>query len=751
MSSIAASGSEVPLSFSGTKVIHEMSDIDIQVQAQEHIYRLTLHKEKAKAGRHALEEVGRSLNAIAQRRRQYFLDYKTCNSVRLVRQWYAWETKRNLETNVAEPRTENAATRGVKMFLHRIDFYGTLLSRFVEYVLQPLEVQFRTTRAVNNDLERVKFQMKQLKKKCEMLLSDNTEILLENVNHTDAEKRFPVISVLPRVHDLLTKMVTRSFQWRLHARFEQQFENIANKRAHTETERDLGEKLKLLRDLDRQIRKTRRSYELIDEEIAARKQAMSSSHFRDMYAECMERIDAVTISYEQCKASIDAHDTTIKTVQQSLGKYKIVGPKRRHKLESSILRRTRKSEELTKIKAELDRLEQHKSRLDEEEVTWLRGGYDNEINLIEKLKEQSNSLSENTKLLEKQREDLKMSYEQSMNEVLKLSNEFEQVSHEYEYVKRLASIVAKTMGNNVDPQLLIKPNKISIDKALREDAYEMTQPKGVAMVIHNEWFTKSPREEKPSKTKDKNNKQLESLFVQLGYYLIHRSNLSAAGMRQHMSGLSDQYHGYHGRHNSLLVAVVAQSNEKGKIITEDGVVSILDFMESFVSSRCPALMGKPKIFLFFLHVTNRDPVLPMVSDVRSSKMKLNDHIFQPEPLSVPEDFVVARIMCEELSMLDGGPTFGGVTASSDDGGLPWFVQSFMKMISNQAGSTDLISILRNAKKQLQDQSSTPRSTATAFSEASVNSLQRKPTGREDHLNIFVDENLKRKLYLMPGI
>uniref|UniRef100_H2Y485 Uncharacterized protein n=1 Tax=Ciona savignyi TaxID=51511 RepID=H2Y485_CIOSA len=151
-------------------------------------------------------------------------------------------------------------------------------------------------------------------------------------------------------------------------------------------------------------------------------------------------------------------------------------------------------------------------------------------------------------MMEKQRDDLKLSYEQSMNEVMKLNNELEQVSHEYEYVKRLAMIVAKTMGSNVNPHLLIKPNKISIDKVNMEEAYDMTQPKGVAMVIHNEWTVRSPREDTktPRQNSSRKNagKQLDSLFVQLGYYLIRRSDLSTAGMRQHMTGLSDQYHGY---------------------------------------------------------------------------------------------------------------------------------------------------------------------------------------------------------------
>jgi len=40
-----------------------------------------------------------------------------------------------------------------------------------------------------------------------------------------------------------------------------------------------------------------------------------------------------------------------------MAKYRVVGQKQKKKMESSILRRTMKAEELEKIKAELDRLE----------------------------------------------------------------------------------------------------------------------------------------------------------------------------------------------------------------------------------------------------------------------------------------------------------------------------------------------------------------------------------------------------------
>jgi len=49
------------------------------------------------------------------------------------------------------------------MFLHRIDFYGTLLARFVEYIFTPLQQRFSTNHGANQELEYIKNQMILLK------------------------------------------------------------------------------------------------------------------------------------------------------------------------------------------------------------------------------------------------------------------------------------------------------------------------------------------------------------------------------------------------------------------------------------------------------------------------------------------------------------------------------------------------------------------------------------------------------------
>ena len=44
------------------------------------------------------------------------------------------------------------------MFLSRIDFYGTLLTRFKEYILTPLQTHFSTKE--NNNLDFIEIQAK---------------------------------------------------------------------------------------------------------------------------------------------------------------------------------------------------------------------------------------------------------------------------------------------------------------------------------------------------------------------------------------------------------------------------------------------------------------------------------------------------------------------------------------------------------------------------------------------------------------
>ena len=285
------------------------------------------------------------------------------------------------------------------------------------------------------------------------------------------------------------------------------------------------------------------------------------------------------------------------------------------------------------------------------------------------------------------------------------------------------------------------------------------------MVICNNWggkSTKTPVSRSSTEKKKSLDKILGNLCLQFGYYVIHRSNLTSSEMRHHMIGLSDQYHGYQGNHNSILVVFVANCNDKGKIVDDHGdSASANEFLQHFVHSRCPALIGKPKIFLMLLKVTTKNSTLPLLGDASRKKAQgflSVDHDypvhFEPEQVSLDEDYLLVRVMYEDAN--EDKPTFGGIASSCDDS-LPWFAATFVKYLADQAGSKDVISIMKSIKREFHNQTLSARSATTTISNEKsspatsyVLSMQRPPKD-EGHVNIFIDQNLKRKLFLMPGL
>ena len=61
------------------------------------------------------------------------------------------------------------------------------------------------------------------------------------------------------------------------------------------------------------VRKARRSYELLEQEIADRQNAIATTDFPAEYEKCVDQIDAVRRALEDCQAHIDMTDSTIKS------------------------------------------------------------------------------------------------------------------------------------------------------------------------------------------------------------------------------------------------------------------------------------------------------------------------------------------------------------------------------------------------------------------------------------------------------
>lgn len=303
----------------------------------------------------------------------------------------------------------------------------------------------------------------------------------------------------------------------------------------------------------------------------------------------------------------------------------------------------------------------------------------------------------------------------------------------------------------------------------------MAQPKGVAMIVSNdvpepvipktntiEQTTPLPRTsprvtpsvpQTPTRIPTAVN-CLNVLLAQLGFYVIQRHQLPNEALRHNLAGLSDQYHGFASNLNSLLVVVLAKSDEWGRPVGADGSrvpMSINEYLKHFTHSRCPSLMGKPKIFLYLLRVTEHEPRLPVVgleskrnkknSSSTSPNLSLSTDYFQPEPLNVSEfgdDILVVRVMHQNDGGAEAVPTFGGTTGPNVDK-LDWHVKIILGSLVEQAGYKDVLSILAYIKEEL------------ALHAKSAKTSSNKSGDNEEITEIFLDHSLKKKLYIVPGI
>ena len=292
----------------------------------------------------------------------------------------------------------------------------------------------------------------------------------------------------------------------------------------------------------------------------------------------------------------------------------------------------------------------------------------------------------------------------------------------------------------------------------------MLQPKGVAVVIHNDvTFNKLPPGGKASKmsqnsTSSKFDDQvgayervMKSFCLQLGYYIISRSHLTGPELKRHMIGLSNQYHEYNGQHNSMFVVMSALSNERGRIVTNDERKSmpIMKLIENFNSSHCTSLLDKPKVFIFLMRVTARDPVLPTLGGRTRRGTVLagsteQEKMFHPDELDLEEDFLVVRLMCENIEHAEGGPTFGGVSINTDTT-IPDFASTLMEALSDKCGVNDLENILGQVKTEIEEQYNMPR-----FSPSYTDDFGYKAS-RNCNVKMYIDSTLRKKLYFLPGL
>ena len=126
----------------------------------------------------------------------------------------------------------------------------------------------------------------------------------------------------------------------------------------------------------------------------------------------------------------------------------------------------------------------------------------------------------------------------------------------------------------------------------RSDAYPMnSNPRGICVIINNENFTNMKARAGSYWDAD----ALEKLFkTHLGFHIERFQDLTSKQIKQLMENIRDYDHSQ----LSCLVVCVLTHGVNGEIYGTDGVlVAVEDLSHTFTGSKCPTLLGKPKIFL----------------------------------------------------------------------------------------------------------------------------------------------------------
>lgn len=123
--------------------------------------------------------------------------------------------------------------------------------------------------------------------------------------------------------------------------------------------------------------------------------------------------------------------------------------------------------------------------------------------------------------------------------------------------------------------------------------YRMSsRPRGIGLVINNKHFTCGMKDRVGT---DRDADSLVKLFIYLGFYTNRYDDLTGKAMHQKLQDVADIDH---SRFDCFMVAVLTHG-VNGKLYSTDGdLIAVQDITKYFDGNNCPALIGKPKVFLF---------------------------------------------------------------------------------------------------------------------------------------------------------
>ncbi|CAH1248368.1 CASP9 [Branchiostoma lanceolatum] len=765
----------------------------VLMQMQEHFYRQALMTEKAKYDKFFREEVSRMLGIAAQRRRQYGLpkkSHESCDTIKALREWITWETKRIGIHRDNED--ENDVVRNLRMLLNRIDYVKILFTDIKRYLITPLQTYFAISAEFNAELLAVRRDLTKGKQQCEKLLSDDYKQITDGhaFEAIPNEKRFPVLVVVPKAIGILCVITDLATKWRIHSQFENNLDNLWTRRASLDTPQMLQSKKEEITQLENNVQTAQRDFDEISRDVREFERDAKDSQFSSQYSGTSDQLEQAEREVNKLLQEERKLQRKIKSMTERLRSTRVGAVKIRDMLNQSKEQLTKTQEALYTRTEELEDLSSRKKEFDESEQEFLRGGFDQRRVELMQMKERQRHAKKKLSLfkhkrrvaqppgsersnpgtpayrppaliarlncpdqldwqLEERRERIKQDFRAVREELISLDTEHDKVTQDYDYVKGIMDASLKSLWRDQSPDAIsVLPNRMTREKLKTFPVYDIHQPKGICLIICNE-IVRNKLKCRHSVRKDL--RGLASLFRQLGYQIVVKENLTSSQIVEALISLSDEYHEFSGRYSSVVVVVMAHGDASGRLVGTDlQPVSINELTSHFQHTRCPSLMGQPK--MFFIQTCMElvleaqrmgNPDVPGEISPRRNGFKstfsLNSYgplIVTPEEPRLPDnsDFFVAQaIMFPPLTtpVLISSLIVQDRTCSPEN----CFLNAIVRVFAEYACVEDLLSMMGRVEDCV----------ASTGSHDSY-------TGRSSPLQMsYVKHTLGKQIFFMPGM
>jgi len=226
--------------------------------------------------------------------------------------------------------------------------------------------------------------------------------------------------------------------------------------------------------------------------------------------------------------------------------------------------------------------------------------------------------------------------------------------------------------------------------------YPMTRnPRGLCLIVNNEVF--DAHKERRGSTVDANN--LDVLFGELGFDNVVALNRSAIELKRDIMAFaqSDKH-----RRGQMAVVVVLSHGERGCVYGTDGGRCQIDWiLEQFNNDKCPALIGKPKFFIFQAcrgHEEDKGVICRLVP-----QMYANSYHQQPKQQTETDaaGFTPFRKPTWK-DMLIGYATVPGYVANRDVNKGSWYIEAICKVFMNNAADKDIREMMDQVSQEMDE-------------------------------------------------